>query len=452
MTEKTRNSADAFLAGLEALAAKPLPEAVREQARMCLVDYLACAYLGQSMIASQTDAWLAALPGDRGNASLIGAGRRVSAHAAAMLNGIHSHAAELDDGHRYGMMHPGAPVFSALLAIASGEKVSGEGFLLGAIMGYEAAIRLAAAIQPGHKLKGVHATGTCGTVGATMAVAYALDFDPEQKKAALSAALTDATGLLEMIDNTSTLKPYNIGRAASAGLNAALTGLAGFCGPIDALGGRRGFLQLMAGEVNGEYLLNGFGEKYAIENIYRKPFAACRHCHSPIEAAMTAASENGVAAEEIESVRVQTYGLAVGGHDHREIAGTSSAKMSTPYSVAVALVAGKAGFQQFIGDWLVDGRVRALTEKVRVEELPELSALVPEKRGAIVTLATERGDFTCRVDYPKGEPENPITKEEINEKFMSLLEASGRDTAGARELLDRAWKADADLNALLERL
>ncbi|MCR5149089.1 MAG: MmgE/PrpD family protein [Eubacterium sp.] len=453
MTKNDENLTDLFLEGLEKKASSALPEEVIYEAKLSLIDYISCAYLGSSMLREKNESMLGFAGNDSGNSVLIGSGRKVSTHMAAFMNGINAHVAELDDGHRYGMMHGGAPVISVLLAVSGAHKISSDKFILGMVMGYEAAIRLAAAVQPGHKLKGCHATGTCGTVGAAMAVAFALDFTHEQKKAALSAALTDAAGLLEMIDNVSTLKPYNIGRAAVAGLDAAFAGISGFSGPYDAMGGKRGFLQLYAGEnINYSHLLSGFEDKYEIQMIYRKPYAACRHCHAAIEAAMVDAIDNNLKPEEIKEIDIKTYGLAVGGHDHKEISGTSSAKMSTPFSVAAAICCGKAGFQQFEEPFLSDDRIRKLMDKVEVSEDPELSKLVPDKRGAIATLKTDKGEFTVRVDYPKGEPENPVTEKEMNEKFHSLLGAAGISEDKIEKMLSTVWNVDKDYAAVLDIL
>lgn len=446
------NCTDAYLAGLSERLRDPLTDDVAQQAKMCLVDYLACAFLGGSLYSETTGAYLDAVGADAGNAVLVGNGMRVSTHVAATLNGMHAHAAELDDGHRFGMMHVGAPVISALLALAGGGDLDGRRFLHGIVAGYEAAVRLASAIQPSHKLKGFHTTGTCGTIGASMGAAYALGYSGKQLKATLSAASTDAAGLLEIQEDGSQMKPYNAGRAAASAVNAVLVGGAGLDAPADALGGRRGFLQFASDAVDEERLVSGFGDSFAIQKVYRKLYASCRHSHAAIEAALQAQREGGIAAGDIESVEVLTYGLAVAGHDHREVASPASAKMSIPYSVAVALVRGGAGYQQFEPGVLHDGRVQGLCSRVSVAESSELSALVPEKRAAQVRIHTSDGAFAARVDYPKGEPENPISKDELDDKFRSLLAAAGKDRAYAEELLSCAWRVEEDFPALLDML
>ena len=153
---------------------------------------------------------------------------------------------------------------------------------------------------------------------------------------------------------------------------------------------------------------------YAIMKSYTKPYASCRYTHPPVEAAINIRNKSGILPEDIISIKVETYDLAVTGHDHTEIKGAYSAKMSTPYSTAVALIYGKAGLQEFEDSVLGNDIVNNLTKKVEVISDKELSSIFPDKQSAMVTITTIDG-HTCseRVDYPKGEPENPLTDDEF---------------------------------------
>lgn len=447
-----KNITDRFLDSLAGLSGQVLPETVVIQAKMSMIDYIACANIGEYLLHEETKAYLSNLPGDAGMSSVIGLGKKTSAVLAAMLNGSNSHAAELDDGHRYGMFHPGAPVFSALLAVAGGCKVDAGNFLKGIVMGYEAAVRLASAIQPGHKLKGYHASGTCGTIGAAVGIGVAFGYSRKQMKTVLSAAATDAAGLLQVMDDSSQLKPYNIGRAAAAAVNAACVGRTLLSGPEDILGGERGFFKVTAQKVNEEYLINGLGGRYAIESIYRKPYAACRHSHAAIEAALRLRKNGILGKGNIRKIEVDTYGLAVKGHDHTCISGASSARMSIPYAVASALLYGEAGYQQFEGKYLSDPELLELAGKVTVRDSAELSALVPQKRAAVVRVITENDRLECRIDFPKGEPENPVAKEELEQKYRSLMRAAGREESRAERLLENIWELEKKADAIWPEL
>ena len=431
-----QNITDKFVCDIIALYKRELPSEVRNAAKSVLLDYLGVRLAGARIMSEQCKCLSENLGGTMLNKALIG--------------GIYAHVIELDDGHRIGMVHPGSPVISALLAVADKYSVSEDDFLRGILIGYEVTIRLACAVQPGHKLKFYHATGTCGTVGAAMGIAAMLGFDFEQTKSAFSAAITSAAGILEMIDGDTQMKPYNAGRAAMDGVTAAFIGKARFKCPVDALGGKRGFLKVMTDDPKLQYITDFTDGKYMIESIYRKPYAACRHCHPSIEAALTLRERGGFSIDDVKKIDVTTYKLAVEGHNHTQIEGSNSAKMSIPYSLAVALCTGKAGMDEYTDERVKDAMVLKMTEKVNVSANDELSALCPQKRVAIVTIKTELGEFIERVEYPKGEPENPLTTAEMEEKFRGLAQYGGLTSQECDDVIAEFHKNEFDLNKILQ--
>ena len=433
------NMTDLFLGSLSELVTRGVPRRIAHCAKMCLVDYLGCYAAGRKVVGERLR-WLAS-----------GVGRTVPTDALAY--GIAAHVAELDDGHRYGMLHLGAPVISALLAAAERHTMSADDFTRGVVLGYEATIRLARAVQPSCKLKGYHATGVCGTVGAALAIAYALRFDAVQVKSAFSAAATSAAGLLEMIEGDTELKPYNAGRAAMDGLVAAFAGMARFVPPCDALGGRRGFLALMTDEVRTEHLSGMEDDTYGIETIYRKPYAACRHCHAPIEAALNIATNPDFEAAQVKRIVVETYRLAISGHDHALVSSVHSAKMSIPYSVAAALIRRSGGMDAFSESAIADDALRALAGKVSIHESAEFTAQCPAKRIASVQIEMVDGkSFSSQVDYPKGEPENPMTDDELERKLRALTAWGGVGEDAVDALWSEVSKADFDVRHIISIL
>lgn len=431
-----RNITDLFVNGIISLYKRELSGKVCDTAKSVLLDYFGVRLAGARIMSEQCNKLSENIGNTMQNKALIG--------------GIYAHAIELDDGHRIGMVHPGSPVISALLAVAGEYSVSQEDLLRGIVVGYEVTIRLACAIQPGHKLKFYHATGTCGTVGVSMGIAAMLGFDFEQTKSAFSAATTSAAGILEMIDGDTQMKPYNAGRAAMDGVTAAFIGKARFKCPIDALGGKRGFLKVMTDAPKLQYITDFTDGKYMIESIYRKPYAACRHCHPSIEAALTLREREGFSVDDVEEINITTYKLAVEGHNHTQIEGNNSAKMSIPYSLAVALCTGKAGIDEYTDERVKDVSVLRMAEKVRVSANDELSALCPQKRVAIVTIKTGTGEFAERVEYPKGEPENPLTSAEMEEKFRGLAQYGGLTSQECDDVIAEFHKNVFDLNKIMQ--
>ena len=417
------------------LSKEPIPDEIYSVVKGCLLDYLGVALAGAHELKAKLGAFLSALPDEAHAAPVIGMQTSAGMENAALLNGISAHYFDLDDGSRFGMIHLGAPVFSALLSLYKPYRIEPKLFLRAALVGYETALRLAMAIQPSHKKRGHHATGTCGCIGAAAAAAVAMGLSEQGISNTVAAAAASAAGLLEMIEDSSELKPFNAGKAAQNAITAALIGASGFAGPMDPIGGKRGVVKVMADEFKAE-AFDRSSNKYAILGIYKKPYASCRHCHSAVEAALTL--QRSIEADDIESITVNTYGLAVFGHDHTNIPSVGSAKMSIPYSVAAAIALGTGGIEAMTESAAANERILALTKLVEVKEDPEFSSLVPQKRIAQVVIKLRSGEtLSEKVAYPKGEPENPMSAEELELKFRQLAEYAGKDKEYCDRMIDR---------------
>ena len=420
------NISRAYFSAIHEVAQHKIPENVLARARRSLLDYLAVTCAGSDFQKVKLQGYYAFTEPEEGIFKVIGTGRSLALKEAVFLNGLNAHALDFDDGTNSGIIHLGSPIFSLLLPLAQRYGNTIDELLRAAIVGYEASYTMAVSIQPKHKALGFHATGTCGMLGATLAAAYMLGFSEEERYQAFAAACVSASGMLKVLDDGSELKPYNVAKTALLSLTSLQLAKAGFKGHEDPLGGYRGFLNMMTGDehtVIKPTLLNG---TYAIMKSYTKPYASCRYTHPPVEAAIYLRNQFCLTAENVKSVKVDTYDLAVKGHDHIDIKGAYSAKMSTPYSTAVALIFGKAGLQEFCEDCLKDKTVKALTEKVIVHADEELSRIFPDKQSAIVTITTMDGKvYSQRVDYPKGEPENPLTDGEFRDRYEALMEYGG---------------------------
>ena len=414
---------DSFIYGILKVISRDIPLKVIEKTQQCFLDYLGCAVGGAKELQNTPMKFPFAEMSGVGRNHVLGRNECYSMEIAAFLNGFCAHYLELDDGHRLGAVHIGAPVFSALLAAAEVETINSEDFLKGAIAGYEASARLACAIQPGCRQRGYHATGVCGTVGAAVAVAIALRFTFLQMKTTIAAAVAGAAGVLEMQENASELKPYNAGRAAMDAIVAAYMGKAGFHGPDDPIGGRRGFLKVMTDTPHFEYLVDFENEDYEIERSYMKLYAACRHAHPAIEAALILRDKVNI--EKVTSIKIHTYKQATEGHIHKDILSIGSAKMSIPFGVATALITGNAGINAFTERTIRDKAIINLMQLIMVVPDDELTCLNPQKRVAIVEVIQNDQKIIQRVDYPKGEPENPLEQMEVEEKFRLLTSHAG---------------------------
>jgi 2-methylcitrate dehydratase PrpD len=446
------NYTDQFIDDLYQLKDIELTDHVVCQAKRCLLDYLGATFAGAAMLEKKGEAVLRLfgdLP-DSGSA-VIGFGRRIDVQNAAFVNGLSAHVAELDDGVISGIIHPGSPILSALLPIAEREKVTGAKLLLGIVLGYEASVRVADAMQPSHKKRGYHGTGTFGAIGAAVGIAVMLDFSKAQAKRALSAAAVSAGGSLKVLEGGSELKPFNVARAAQAGIVSAIMAQAGFEGPDDVFSGKAGLFSVMADESDVSCLSGRDDGLLAIERVYVKPHAACRYCHPAIDAALKIRKAHSLRTEDIKVIEVATYLWAVANHDHTVISGSSSARMSIPYSVSVALLRGNADIEVFSDENIQDVEISSLTKKIQVYSSDELTALFPTKCAATVEVIMHDGQvFRERVDDPKGDPDCPLTNDEMVAKFSALADFAGRSCEGSDEVVRIVWNLEEDLQGLYQ--
>ena len=422
-----------FLKHIIELGNSVFPATLQSQATSVLLDYLGVTKGGWQFLKEK-------------HPELI-----TSTSSMVFLNGFAAHVLELDDGHRHGMIHLGASIVSAVLEVAKKEGLKSDDVLRGIIMGYEVAVRCARAIQPGHKVRGYHVSGTCGTIGSAMGIAFACNYNKDQLKSTLACAVSSAAGVLEIQEQASELKPYNTARAAYDGVLAAQIGKLALPGPDDILGGKRGFLAALTDTPHPEFLTDFSEDGYCIEGIYQKMHAACRHCHPAIDATLDMRKDLHLQPGQIEKIEVHTYKLAVGSHDHTEIKGISSAKLSTPYAVALAIVKGSCGYADYNEDNLNDYWIKNLTHKVSVIEDDNLTAQSPAVRGARVAIYMKDGnkyEATCL--YPKGEPENPLSRQELEDKFRGLAMYGGLSSGECDEVISEIKKDSFDLNKILQ--
>lgn len=443
------NISQALLKSINEIEKKKMPKSIMDHATQSLLDYLAVTSAGAEFQKERLKKYINFSQPETGKFKAIGTGKNLALKEAVFLNGLNAHALDFDDGTNSGIIHLGSPIFSVLIPLSQQYEIKIDDMLKAAIIGYETSYTMAVSIQPGHKARGYHATGTCGILGATIAASYMLGFSEEERFQAFSAACVAASGMLKALDEGSELKPYNVAKTALLSLTAIQLAKSGFQGPSDPLGGR-GFFQMMTGKENIDLKPMMLDGTYAVMKSYTKPYASCRYTHPAVEAAIQL--RNKVNPEEVESISIKTYDLAVSGHDHTDIKGSYDAKMSIPYATAVALIYGKAGLQEFSEDTVENKTVLNLTKKVHVEADETLSAAFPHLQSAIVTIQTKRKFYEKRVDFPKGEPENPLTEEEFRKRYDALMEYAGIESSVSDKIFYTAYKNNAYVDDLVKSL
>ena len=254
------NLSKQFITKLFCLSQSALPGKVKNKACFCLIDYLGVTFGGSGFYREKIEDYLSR-NFISGESHIIGYASEVDLRTAAMINAFNAHILELDDSHRVALTHLGAPIFSALLAVAETHNCTILQLIRGAVTGYEAAIRIGSAVQTSHKQRGFHSSGTCCTIGCAMGIAAMLGFSEDEMSNVLSASTTSAAGLLEVIGGVSQQKPYNLANATVAGIDAALFGRY-FSGADDILNGKNGFFRALSDEYHVENLFEG---GYAID-------------------------------------------------------------------------------------------------------------------------------------------------------------------------------------------
>ena len=360
---------------------------------------------------------------------------------AALINGTAAHTVEFDDIYREAIYHPGAPTIAAAFAAAQDQGVDGEALIKAVIVGYEISTRIGAAMGRAH-YRYWHNTGTIGTFGATAAAASIYRLDAERYAHALATSATFAAGLQQAYRMDSMCKPLHAGRAAEAGVTAALMAREGVTGALDVLEAEAGFGIAMGDGPDWTAALVTLGREFHITRMTVKNHACCGHTFAPIDGALELQARLGVKAADIARVRVATYrpALEVAGYDNP--ATPAEARFSLKYVVATALTHGSVRLAAFEPDRISNPLTRALMNRIFVSVDPEIDAAFPGRRAARLEIETRDGR---RGEYfqpnRKGDPELPLTDRDLEAKFIELVvPVLGQDKA--RALLDRLWAID----------
>ena len=372
------NYTDEFLNSIDLLSQKFIDEKLIKKIKILLIDYLGNTIAGSYINKGKCNKILINSVNTNGNSPLIGLQRNVNIENAILINGLNSHVLDFDDGTNSGIIHLGAPIFTVLLPLLKNKKINIIDFYKSVVLGYEVSYTLAASIQPEHKMCGYHATGTCGTIGAAMAIAYLLNYDKEAKKNTFSASVLSSSGSLKALEDGSDLKPFNVAKAALNAYISSLVAIGGFKGPSDVLTGYSGFIEQFTRRKGIALLKPLYLNTYAIEKAYIKPYAACRYCHPAIDAIIKIQKKHNLNSSDVKKIQIYTYKLAVKNHNHINIQGVTSAKMSIPYSVAVAFTFRTVGLREFDPIVIKNSEINNLASKECQEKIKRT---VQEKYG-----------------------------------------------------------------------
>ena len=426
------------------LRADDIPTAVLRRTEDLFLDWFGSTLAGKGARAVEALAHFWESQGPSAGPSEILIHRRTSSPmVAAAINAAASHFAEQDDVHNGSVFHPAAVVFPAALAAAQSLGVSGRDFLVAAVAGYEVGIRVGEFLGRSH-YKIFHTTGTAGTVAAAAAVGRLLGLDAQAMLDAIGSAGTQAAGLWEFLRDAADSKQLHTAHAASTGLASAFLAREGFTGARHILEGAQGMAAGMSTDADPARLTRALGERWATAETSFKFHASCRHTHPAADALLHVMRSHALGFDDIASITAFVHQGAIDVLGPvRDPQTVHQAKFSMGTVLAIAARHGRAGLEEFDSDFRADA-VRALCEHVLMVLDPEIDRAYPQRWIGKVEVRTRDGrSLQGRVDVPKGDPYNTLSRAEIEDKAVRL--ATYRGGASAQEMravIARIWSLE----------
>jgi 2-methylcitrate dehydratase PrpD len=366
------------------------------------------------------------LRGDGGEATVWGEGILRPLRDAVLLNCFMSHSTYFEDGSRYTGGHPSSVVIPAALTLGETLKSGGKEIILSVVMGYDIFIRLGRAIYPSTVVRGFQSTAVLGALGAAAASGSLLKLDTTSCKNALAIASNLGVGLKDALKAPAS-QPIQVGRSCEGGVLSALLAQNGLPGSDTIL--ELGFLKGFADHSDSNRILEGLGGRYLIGETYVKIHGGCRGNHAPIDVVMNLMKTHNIVPESIRGVEVGIDSVTLAASIAEPKDG-KQAQLSVPFAVAVAILEGNASIYQYTDEKVNDPEVREMMSKMRIEADPALNEGYPNRRGAHARVILKDGrEFKSSIEIARGEPEFPMTYEEIEKKFFFYAKAVLKERA-----------------------
>ena len=408
-----------------ALKYEDVPPEVLERTKQMLLDFLGVAYGGLRVGESSEPIIMGTLDlaaGAEGGSVVVGRAERLPAHYAALLNATFAHSMDFDDTHRDAVIHIGTPLFATLLALVGERDVSGRDFLAAAVAGYDVTGKIGKAHGGEVHARGFHPTATTGVFGCAAAGARLLGFPPERTANALGLNVSQAAGSTQFLENGSWNKRFHTGLAAHNAIISLAMARRGYLGATSPLEGRHGYFALYADGADASRSLDGLGGEHEVMNTAVKPYPCCRYSHATIDAVSDVARAESLAPEDIERIDVTMgetgYGLVADPPEaKREPSNVVEGQFSVYFAAAASAMQGGYSWDAYAR--LRDPGLRRLMQRTNVT----LDASFGAGMQSAVAVRTADGRVHERfVPYPKGEPENPMTWDEMQGKFAEWSE------------------------------
>lgn len=398
-----------------------LGESDKTQIRLLMLDFFAAMFAGfkQNKKFAECVEKVILNQGGVEESSFLFGKSKIPARSAAFLNSLYGHGAELDDGNKKAMGHVGVHIIPSVLALAEAENKSNDDVLLAIAIGYEAHIRLSSAVQPGMVNRSIHSTGNVGALACAIACAKLLGLDENGMESAMSLACTMSSGLLTYSESQQMIKPINPAKAAETGIFAARLAQSGVQGPKNCLDGPHGWFKAVTDSVEKSYIFKE-NNRLLLHECYFKLFPSCRHTHCGIEAAIKLHYRLDGDISQIEKIDVYIYPNAI------KLAGqiknpvdADETKFSIHYTLACGLLYGEYGVD-YMDPPREDADMRQLIGLIDLISDKKMEERDEGIRGTRIEIRLKNGSVIEEtVLVPKGDPENPLSKEDIRAKLRT---------------------------------
>ncbi|WP_350295396.1 MmgE/PrpD family protein [Limnohabitans sp. Rim8] len=403
-----------------------IPEPVVRKIEDLLVDWFGSAVAGHGSRPVESMGRFARSMGPaEGPSEVLINGTGTSPFLAAMVNAAASHVAEQDDVHNGAVFHPATVVFSPAVAVAQALGASGKQLLAASVVGYEVGIRVGEFLGRSH-YRVFHTTGTAGTLAAAAAVGHLLGLNPHQMQHALGSAGTQSAGLWEFLRTGADSKQLHTAHAAGAGLMSAYLAKDGFTGAADILEGPQGMAAGMSSDADPARLIDGLGTRWATSETSFKYHASCRHTHPAADALLHVMQSHGLTHGDLAKVvtHVHQGAIDVLGPVVRPTT-VHQSKFSMGTVLAMVAQFGHAGLREFDANFQSEATMLVRDKVVMVLDA-EVDSAYPKRWIGKVTVTTNDGRVLHgRVDEPKGDPGNTLSRQEITDKALNLAAYSG---------------------------
>jgi len=432
------------------------PEAVY-QAKRFLLDSLGCALGGYRQHDVRIALEVLKEIAGSGPATVIGSGSRMDPVSAALANALMIRVMDYNDIYwKQDPSHP-SDLFPAALACCERAQSDGRELIVGLVLGHEFEMRFCEAAFPGIRERGWHhATLTAFVSPIVAGRALHLGWEQIQHAIGISASRhatlgAVTAGKLTMMKNT--VDPL----ATQSGVFAALLAEKGYTGPEHVVDGKEGLAHCFGPEWRLNTLTDDLGESWRITQCGMKAFPTEALTHTPISAVLDLVKQHDLKPDHVEKVHIRSLARAAdiladpSKYDPRS---KETADHSLPYVIAAALVDRQVTPLQFTPEKIMDPVIRAQLKKVEVVADAEIEKVFPALQRVIVTIRTTDGrELTRQLDYPKGDPRNPLTHREVEEKFEALAEPA-LSPAARRRVMDAVWNLEKvdSVSALMQML